>query len=290
MKKTIACMIALLSLCAPAYAEEEKPDGIGFIRIQEPKQETPTGETRTIETKEEQESVGMFRVPGHVIPEKPQERPVGEGTEKLASELGKIGKLQKERKIEEAYNKIGELRKQYPEVQTLYSWEAIYAAMAGKYEESLTLWDNFHLTFPMAERGAEEMFYKAFSEMGLKNQEKAAQYIIEGTKTKDAFSGTVKSQRIIKTAFIFLAIKGNTDRTAKDVSALWDTLSIDEKNNLDNFYGFDLSELWLWQGDLLGQNKWLKKYIETERENEAEEAVRNSRAAARLLYTREERP
>ncbi len=285
-KNAITVILAIILISTSTTQANESENDVGFITIKDIKTEQ-----QQEDPKENPAQLGFFNVPGEILPEKVKEAIPTEESGKAEGLLAEISAAQRKHDYVTAYQGMLDLRHKYPEIPLFWKWSAIYADMARDTETSLSLWDEYFATFPFEPSGIEELYYKADALIQLKRNDEAdaiiikAMDIIKTSPTKIRAFSVKADANVLENAFSFLALKNNPSAIdANQIDKLWKRISKPYRNSLQNYYGFDLSEVWFWYGKEFGNAEALQKYINAEKENPDAKTVSKVQEAKKILF------
>lgn len=152
------------------------------------------------------------------------------------------------------------LIRQHPESLTLHKWAAVYANLAGDYDDSNYRFDMLRLQFPLSKEKIDNDWMIRYYELDNKrnsayhDKEKLLQNIANeqkriqrtpntsfknfmGISEKDIMLFLMDYQK-------FLVISNNgADIESADIDALWSRLAKNKQTSLDDFYGFNIDHL-----------------------------------------------
>lgn len=245
----------------------ENANNVGDIHIRDnPKIEMPKTavdleKVKKREMAEANTHVGSIQIVQDVLRDKKKHKKVdSKEVLDLKTRLLDVIELGNKKRYDQAVMIMDELIRQHPETMTLYKWAAVYANLAGDYDDSKYRFDNMRLQFPLSKDQIDAdlmiLYYEIdnarhspYSSKGnlLQKIEQEKQYLqnipdaqyknLNGVSEKDIMLFLMDYQR-----FLLISDDG-ANVESSDIDSLWSRLAVKKQTSLDDFYGFDIDQL-----------------------------------------------
>ena len=193
-----------------------------------------------------------------------------------------------------------QLVNEHPELITLPKWAGVYANLAGEYDSSREILNKLKLQFPLSESKINKDFMIRYYEIdNLRNLEGVNQEEIinqinqtrldlkntDQTELKN-FSG-LPEEMLIEflldyQQFLVLSQNGENIESTK-LDALWAKLSPNVKNNLDDFYGYDIDNLTYLYATHYNRKDLLEVYIKHNEKASNQDTIKKVKRAKSIL-------
>ena len=245
----------------------ENTNNVGDIHIRDiPKIETPKTavdleKIKKGEVSEASTHVGSIQIVQDVLSDKKKHKKVdSKEILDLKTYLLDAIELGNKKRYDQAVIIMDELIRQHPETLTLYKWAAVYANLAGNYDDSNYRFDDMRLRFPLSNDRIDADLMIRYYEIDnsrhspylskgnlLQKIEQEKQYLqnipdaqyknLNGVSEKDIMLFLMDYQR-----FLLISDDG-ANIESSDIDFLWSRLAVKKQTSLDDFYGFDIDQL-----------------------------------------------
>ncbi|MGN8833069.1 hypothetical protein ACTNDZ_11060 [Selenomonas montiformis] len=245
----------------------EKTNNVGDIHIRDnPKIEMPKTavdleNVKKREMTEANNHVGGIQIFQDVLRDKKRHKKVdSQEVLNLKTRLLDVIELGNKKRYDQAVMIMDELIRQHPETMTLYKWAAVYANLAGDYDDSKYRFDDMRLQFPLSKDQIDADLMIRYYEIDnarhspylskenlLQKIEQEKQYLqnipdtqyknLKGESEKNIMLFLMDYQR-----FLLISDDGAYIESS-DIDSLWSRLAVKKQTSLDDFYGFDIDQL-----------------------------------------------
>lgn len=285
----------------------ETANNVGDIHIRDnPKIEIPKTavdleKVKKREIAEASTHVGNIQIVQDVLRDKKKHKKVdSKEILELKTHLLDVIELGNKKRYNQAVMVMDKLIRQHPETLTLYKWAAVYANLAGNYDDSKYRFDDMRLRFPLSKDRIDEDLMIRYYEIDnarhspysgkgnllqkIELEKESLQKIpdtqfknLNGVSEKDIMLFLMDYQK-------FLIVSGDgSDIESSDIDSLWSRLAVKKQSSLDDFYGFDIDQLTYLYAKYYNRKDLMEVYLVHNAEAENENIIKQVKAIKSLL-------
>lgn len=254
-------------------------------------------------TYQDVKSVGVLKINEDINKINPNEKHISnEIYQKIISELESISTAQNKKDYKTALQKVVNLKNHFPEIFYFQKWEAIYQNKLKEYNTSEEVFNNLLLNYPFEQDKINNdliiKYYRIDNHIQLGEYDLAEKELktytslinsiddndtsmVYDIKVKDLYTILVKYQNFILNNYSHKEEDINQD----ELDDIWNTIPVKYQKYLDNFYGYDLSELEYLYGKHYNRKDILKAYVQQEETNAIDSSdIKKIKDAKSILF------